>query len=262
MDDRTLAWSLQRIARQDDEDWSRVEAELARTAGCPPLTRHRAATLRHDWSEEEWSHVKHCASCQRTCEAVRRAVWHPPPQALFGYVTERLGEEDFTEVRYHLEDDACLRCQRLIRSRWLDLVAAALREGRRSAQSIGEMLEHSLSSFTPLPLEARFAAVEEERLFRVREELPGGLAVTLRRTDRGKLVVEVQTSGLTEAGRTVHVEIMGERESLTATVILAARGERCTGRHVFGVFADLLPTLGRNCLLFAVLTDDRLTNGT
>ena len=137
-----------------------------------------------------------------------------------------------------------MRCDRLRRSGMVRSAAAALREGRRSTQNVEDWLERAAVVSTPLPAKVGTFAASDRGPFRVRVEAPGGLVTVVRQTDRGLLVVEIESTDLSHEGQRVHIEILGEGEPLEVTLVLRIDGNRCIARHTVGHYSDLAPRLG------------------
>ncbi|HSH61044.1 MAG TPA: hypothetical protein VK988_15675 [Acidimicrobiales bacterium] len=68
--------------------------------------------------------------------------------------------------------------------------------------------------------------------------------------------MHLQSEDPADAGRTVDVEVTGDRKSLEASVVLQRRRNRCEGRHIFGPLTELRPSLGGSCALVCVFRDD------
>lgn len=222
-----------------------------RTPGCPSLPRLLSATP-GDLSPSEQAHTTACPYCQKV---IAMAWRHECPRlgALVAHLAGRSEAE--AAMREHLDEDRCQRCLRLARSPLIRSAAATLRESRRSVQSLEAWLERAAAVSARLPARVGTFAALDKGPFRVRVELPGGLAIVVRQTDRGVLVAEVESADLRHEGRRVHVEILGEGEPLVADLILRAEGGRCSGRHTFGHLSDLANDLGTSCEVLAALDD-------
>jgi hypothetical protein len=161
-----------------------------------------------------------------------------------------------TAMREHLEQDRCQRCLRLRRSPLLQSAAVTLRAGQRSLHGFEAWLEEAVVLTARLPVGAGTFAAFDAGPFRVRAESPGGLATVVRETDRGLLVVEIESADPRHEGRTVHVEILGEGAPLEVDLVLGAEEGRCIARHTVGHFSDLAARLGTSCEVLAVLPGD------
>jgi hypothetical protein len=237
--------------KEREERYARERAE------CLPLPRFRAVLLRGDWTAAEQEHIRGCAYCQKTREKVRQSLWHPTLWQMLLHNQGMLSGDEAPAVRHHLEDDACSRCQRLSQSPWLQALGAMVQAGQRTQeQAQAMMMKATVTAFAPLPAPVGAFDPETRPPFQLRTESEDDvLTVTVRETDEGDLVVHVQTPDPEQAGRTVHVEVLGEGEPLTADVVLEAQGERgCAGRHVFGRFAELAQRLGADCAVLAAFT--------
>lgn len=220
------------------------------------------------------AHVSACSFCQK----LLAMAWRLECPGT-GLVLMHLGRASPISMAMveHVERDGCRRCLRLTNSRLLRTVATRLQttsgdgstrevDRYRAAAGFG-LLPAMAGVFAPSP----WAATPEEPRgtaraesdggeppwpFRLRLTAPGGMAATLRQTDRDTLVVHLQSRGPSDAGRTVDVEVASEGESLEASVVLHGSGRRCEGRHAFGRMAELRPLLGGSCALVVAFRDE------
>jgi transcriptional regulator with XRE-family HTH domain len=97
---------------------------LTPTTECLSIGRIYEASLRWDWTEEEWKHIRSCARCRDVFNKVSEKVWHPSLRQLFDYVVEnRLAESEKLDIRYHLEEDRCKACTLIVEGILKPLVA-------------------------------------------------------------------------------------------------------------------------------------------
>lgn len=238
------------VADEDRRELDRWHAELGPADACPSLIRHRRAALRHDWGPKERLHVDTCRRCQRTRENVVSALWHPDLDTLVGRLSGGLSGDDAAAVEHHLNDDQCQSCLRLLRSPWLQGVVR-----RARAREVRQL--HAVAC-AELPRAVGQFATGTRPPFHLRAVASGGdLVVTLRETDQGQLVVHVEAPRAQEDGQTVRVELLGDGDPVVADVEMrAVEGEPgCIGRHAFGPFVDLVPSLRPAVALLAVLAE-------
>jgi hypothetical protein len=214
------------------------------------------------WQDQEREHVRQCGSCARLVEGMERAIPHPSWWQLLLRRLGRLSADEALVLRYHLEDGQCQRClRRLGQSVWLRTLAGLLDSGQRTLDQVRALAEGVASAAGSLRLAGDFSA-ETQAPFHLHAARPDkSLTVTVRRIDEGtsggRLVVTVRTPRADWAGRTVHVEILGKGEPLTAAVVLDRCDEAgCAGQYRFPEpYAVLAPRLGDAPDLTAALTD-------
>jgi hypothetical protein len=249
---------LAALAEQERKDLAPSNGAWTPTPACPPLPRFLTAVLHEDWSAEEQAHKKGCRYCQAMEERTRHNMWHPTVAQLFGQLVGRLPEDDARDVSYHLAEDNCRSCQRLMHSPWLATLAAVVRAGSRTWEEVRALLDGAVAVAGPLPAAGGAFDTAPTRLpFQLRVSQPdGSLTVTVRETPEEELRVHVETPNVAWAGRTVHVEVLGEEEPLTADFVLEPwDGRGCDGQYTFGKFHDLAPRLGAGCTVFAVASE-------
>jgi hypothetical protein len=235
------------------DDWGPVPTQHGlHTLRCPSLARLLSTSAWGVLSCEE-PHVATCPYCQKVLAMAWR--YECPSVAFVVFDMADMSPAE-AAIREHLEQDGCVRCQRLLRSGLVRSAAAALREGRRSLQSVEDWLKRTVVVGTRLPAKAGTFAASNPGPFRVRVESPGGLVTVVRQTDRGLLVLEVESADLRHEGKRVLVEILGEGEPLEVSLVLRTDGERCIARHTVGHLSDLAPRLGSSCEVLADLRDD------
>jgi len=254
MTEREVMQLLRAVHKLDiEEQEKRIATERA---NCLPFTRARALVLDPTlWTENERSHLDTCRYCARLIETIERNI-HPSLRALFLWQLKKLSGDEAQVVQYHLESDRCRRCLRLTQSLWLQGLVEAVKTGQRTLAQL-EALPIVVSNTTPLPAPVPAFAPKLRPPFHIRSESQdGSLVVTVRETDEGELVAYVETPNRELFGRKVNLELLGERETLTAEVTFDFQHERgCVGQHSFGQFAELAPRLGRDFQVFAVLTE-------
>lgn len=260
------AWEVERPRMQHRD----------RTPDClslPALDR----ALTSGFTTGERVHVTACSFCQKViamvwrleCPSLTLVLLHLAPSSpVSGAMAE------------HLERDGCRRCQRLTGSRVVKVIVDRL--GQCAASLEGVDVPGAAADFGFLPAAVgAFAsppwvpAVEDAEgipvgeadeqgspwPFRLRAKVETGMTAILRQTDRDTLVVHVQSANPVDAGRSVHVEVAGEYQSLEASVLLERRGRRCEGRYTFGRLADLRPQLGGSCALVVAFADQARGRG-
>ncbi len=224
-----------------------------KTPQCPSLPRF-AVALREGWTPEEREHVSECRYCQK----IIAMEWRIQCPSLLSLILHLAGAcPDKQAMQYHL--DECQRCLRLTQSPWLQGLAALVQAGQRMQAQVEAMLNAVVTAFASLPAPVGAFAPTTRPPFQLRAmSEDGSLIVTLRETDEGELVVHVKTLDPQQAGRIVHVEVIGKGEALTAEVVLQPQGEHgCAGRHTFGKFSELASRLGADCAVLAALTEQR-----
>lgn len=159
--------------------------------------------------------------------------------------------------RQHIEEGQCIRCNQLLKSPWLQAIGGLLRVGKATQEQVRSRVEAAISVFTPLPAPVGTFAPVTRAPFQLRATDPaGGLTAILRETSSGDLVVTVESSDITHAGRRVHVEAIGVNEQLIADIVLDPQGENlCAGRCTLGRFEDLIQQLGSDCALLLALVE-------
>ncbi len=252
-----VAEAVGRLTAEDLRQVSALEAQ-GEISECPPLTRHRRAVLRHDWSSEELRHLERCTRCTRTAATTESAVWHPTSGSLARNLAHRLTTDDRSRVEHHLADDGdgCVLCGRLSASRWLGDLAAQLRDPGQPLPLDDAVPDRSAVACGEMPFAVGHFATDTRPPFHLRAVASrGDLVVTLRETDQGQLVVHVESPHKGDKGQMVRVELLGGGEPVIVDIELAAvEGEAgCIGRHAFGPFSELVPRLRPAVTLLAVL---------
>jgi hypothetical protein len=232
-----------------------------RTLDCLSLPALDDVTTR-GFTEPQLLHVPMCPFCQRLlamawrleCPGIRLLLVHLRPPSPVG--------EAMLE---HIETDGCRRCQRLVGSRLLRALPA---RSQRATRGDADRVDVAAAfGFLP-PVVGSFAAPawpitaeptsdgpgpptddESPWPFRLRTSTPGGIAATLRQTDRDGLVLHLRSNDPADDGRTVDVEVVGDGGRLEASVVLRSSRGRCEGSHGFGRLHDLRPLLGGSCAI-------------
>jgi hypothetical protein len=214
------------------------------------------------WQDPDREHVRQCPACARLVEGMERALPHPSWWQLLLWRLGRLPEDEARGLRYHLEDGQCQRCLRRIgQSVWLRTLAGLLESGQRTLEQVRALAEGVAAAAGSLRLAGEFSTETRAPLHLHAARPDKSLAVTVRRVDEGtsegRLVVTVRTPRAEWAGRTVHVEILGKCEPLTAAVVLGRCDEAgCAGQYRFPEpYAVLAPRLGDAPEVMAALTD-------
>lgn len=207
------------------------------------------------------AHAAACDFCLHQLAEIGRLVkpWHPALMQLLLHMLGRLEDVDAEAVTVHLEKDRCQRCLRFTQFLMLRTLAEAVKAGQRKVAEAEASLKAAVTAFAPLPAQVGAFDRTTRPPFQLRaQNEDGSLTVVLRETDEGELVVHVQTPDPQNAGKTVHVEVIGKEKSLTAEVVLQSQGEYgCAGRHTFGEFSELAPRLGVDCAVLAAFTEQR-----
>ena len=237
------------------DDWGPAPTQhRLRTPQCPSLARLLSTSAKGLFSGER-AHVMACPYCQK----VLAMAWRYECPGVGLVVSDLAGVSPVeAAMQEHLEQDGCVRCRRLRRSGLVRSAVAGLREGRRSVEGLEAWLERTVVVSARLPAGAGSFAAFDRGPFRVRVESPGGLVTIVRRTDRGLLVVEIESANLQDEGKRVHVEILGEGEPLEVDLFFGNEGGRCIARHTVGRFSELAPGLGTSCEVLAAICDDEL----
>ncbi len=148
MDEEALARLYLALATGGLANWDRVEDELLPGPHCLSLARWRTALLREDRTKAEAAHVRDCRYCQQTEAQVRRELWHPSTVQLFWQALGLSGGEDEEDVAYHLQQDRCQRCLRLLTLLEADRLLKGLAEQMRAGvQETSRRLREALESW-------------------------------------------------------------------------------------------------------------------
>lgn len=148
MDEEALARLYLALVTGGLANWDRVEDELLPGPHCLSLARWRTALLREDRTEAEAAHVRDCRYCQKTEAQVRRKFWHPSTVQLFWQALGLSGGEDEEDVAYHLQQDRCQRCLRLLTLLEGDRLLKGLAEQMHAGvQEASRRLRESLESW-------------------------------------------------------------------------------------------------------------------
>lgn len=182
-----LVWWGQKVNEEIAAELQKHTA-LVPTPDCPSLDRLYQAPLRWDWQKEERNHVRQCAYCKGMVAKLRSRLWHPSFAQLWQYATYGdLSLEEIMDIRYHLEQDQCRRCQFLV-DRVLMPIAAIQGVPTRAV-----LYKHPPQRFTPAILLGAavpapvalgvtgFAGEREEQV----EVVEGDFRARLQREDRG-----------------------------------------------------------------------------
>lgn len=237
-----------------DDILQRLQEE---TANCPPLLRLQIAELRGELTEEERRHIASCRYCQITQRKVHE-LCHPTLWELLLYIADELPEDKAQYVRYHLKREGCYGCRKLLDSPWLRRFAEAVRTGKRTTEQVKKYLEELRviwGGVEPLPMPIASFAPRDRTPFHQRVEQPD-VAITLHEAaDTGELLAFVEARDETLFNHTVHVELLGENERLTADVLLNRRlaDGRCIGSHSFGAFKECADNLGNRYQIIAII---------
>jgi hypothetical protein len=257
MTDRELMQLLRAFHEIEVEE---IEADLARKrASCLSLIRARALVLNPRlWTKVEREHVAGCDSCSRLAERLERGVLHPSLWTLVRWSGGVLVDGEARTIQDHLEKDECQRCCRLLESAWLRALVELVKAGHANLKEAHGLTDAVVSPLAPLPAPiGAFAATTRSPFLLEAGQAESAFSAALRETDDGELMLHIKTPDPALAGRTVHVEILGESEPLTATVPLKAEvGDGCSGQQTFGRFDEVAAQLGKDCVCLAVLTGD------
>lgn len=202
-------------------------------------------------TEEEERHIHGCRRCGRLVAACRQEAVHPSLWHLARFRLGRLGEADDEAARRHLDEDECRRCAKL---RLSDLMKKLVGRARRDDPVAKDLAERTVVGEGSVPaLVGAFASSPTN--FEIDAGEPdGAFMVTLAEID-GALEAEARTRDLSQAGKKVTIEVLGEEVNLAAHVVLEAGGDMATATHRFGSFKDLAPRFGRQVVIL-VAPDD------
>jgi hypothetical protein len=252
MNDRNLMRVLRAVQALDVQD--APKQHRLRTPQCPPLT-HFPVGMRKGWQPEEREHVTGCAYCQR----VTALAWRAECPSLFPlalYLEDMCLDQRAME--FHLEKDRCARCRRLHQSLLFKEMAAPLRMGQRGIEQVRRQMEGAVTGSAALLAPGGKCdtgpARQPFQLTAARAD--GSLTVTLRETPQGNLALYVKTPDRTLAGHQVRVTILGQREVLPPVDLKLELWEGgCDAQHTLGLFRDLAPCLGADCVLLATMVE-------
>jgi RNA polymerase sigma-70 factor, ECF subfamily len=188
--------------------------------------------------------------------AAQPAPTHPPVVALLLWRLGELPVHAAEALRRHVEalSGMCRRCRQLANSAWAKEInlsepatlVAIWRTLRPAAVA---------SASLPAPVGA-FEPVARPPFRLMCSNADNTLAVHLRETDDGELVAEVYTPHVGYADRVVSLEILGRHGALRSEVQFTERdADGWTGRCRFGRFAELLPQLGTDMSVLAVVRE-------
>lgn len=245
MDDDRLV-ELIKAAR--DLDIEEFEARMSSTrADCLLPSRAYALTLNPKAiSDAEESHIDGCDHCRRLLERAKEEVAHAPLSMLIGKLTGRLDAASEQTLAYHLDSEACQRCNRLVSSKLLGTLAK-LKDAVKTLQSAG-------AADRPLPaLAAAFADEAPDESLGLSLDLEGDIKVRLRVTrDTSELKVHVTGPPASE-GQVVEVEVIGDAGSLGVhQITLGSDIGEAYGEASFGAASEARKSLGTAVVLLAM----------
>lgn len=223
-------------------------------SSCLSLARIRLLVLNPARrTKEESIHLDNCHACSCLLEVMSDELAHPSWWALIQWGLGRLDADKVQAMDYHLKTGECQRCLRLTESAWLKGLVKLAEVG----VDIQSRLNEAVGGFRLLPTPALAAATSEREPFELRVVHPDNLlTVTLRETDQGDLVAEVETPDIGRAGRRVHVEVVGAKEAIDPRELqLEARKKGCFGQVSFGRYDDMKDRLGAECAVLVSLLD-------
>jgi hypothetical protein len=146
MDKVGLSKLLLSLASANSDSVEQSAGVASPTASCLPLSRVRTAFLRESWSEQESQHLASCTYCRQSEQQARSLVWHPSLVHLFWHARQLLCDND-TDVKHHLERDACRRCLRLAAVLGMDRLLVRLAgQIRQRVASAANRLGRALAS--------------------------------------------------------------------------------------------------------------------
>jgi hypothetical protein len=82
--------------------------------GCLGIPVLRTGLLHNQWSEASQRHLRRCPSCQQALARLRERLWHPSLLTLFRHAWKQGDPPSEADVVFHLTEDRCVRCQRLV----------------------------------------------------------------------------------------------------------------------------------------------------
>jgi hypothetical protein len=235
------------------------------TDDCPPLPRFVAAALDPRlWNAEEKQHMEGCPFCQKALAMSERKALHPRPLALLQWHLGRLTGQEAEVIEGHIQQDHCLKCERLMQSRWFQAAAAVARTGEAAWEQVQKKLEMTPVLLGVLP--QRTAALSFANTAHAPFRWSGewneeGMRIRLieeqkwtKDSEPGDLVAIVD-AGAEHAGRGLHLEITGESmqdDPLECDFVLAAGDDGTSGaRYNFGPFSSVADRLGSTPVLIA-----------
>jgi hypothetical protein len=248
-----LLRAVRRVEMQELGQWLARERK-----DCVDFMRARQIALNPDAATpEENAQIARCPHCARLLKQLQEGLAHPSLWSLVRWSAKCMDGEDAKGMAWHVNDDACRRCNRLLRSSVVLGLAAALRQGTRTAEQVRALADAAVGIMATLPAPAGAFAAEDQAPHLARQErCDGGLVVSVR-DSAGELAVSVSSPGQALDGKKVAVEVIGEKESLTGELTLRSQGSAgCGGRVVFGSFSEAVMKLGMDYFALAVPEDD------
>jgi hypothetical protein len=187
MDDAALTKLYIALAAPEGET-EPLEGVLLPTPDCLSAARMRDALVREDWTASEELHRRPCPFCLRTEAQLKAHLWHPPLPALFSYARGQATSEDQADLAFHLEQDHCARCLRLVSFFQMDRHLLRLAEQvRRKVPGAVKRLGHLLTNLqvvheylTSQTIPAQFSTAVRSQLSELyleRQHVPEGTYV-------------------------------------------------------------------------------------
>ncbi len=188
---------------------------------------------------------------------MKAGLTHPSLWSIVRWLAGVAEGDEAKGMRWHMEDDGCQRCNRLARSVAVRSLAEELRTGARTAEQVKVLADSAVGMLVPLPAEPGTFAPEEQAPYLVSQQREnGGLKVSVRDTTAGELAAMVSAVGQTMDGKKVWVELVGDKETLSAEVTLHSQGSAgCGGRATWPI-SQVLARLGMDCFALAIPEED------
>jgi hypothetical protein len=190
-------------------------------------------------------------SSERSFSKTRPAGFDDRHVSILSLVKLKLGTLDTTErsaTVAHVE--GCWQCERVMRSAWMKTIITGVEIGRRTIEQVQEVAEFALFKAGQIPAPSLdYARREEPKLpFAARFE-QGTLTATLEETDGGELFVRISTRDVRLNDHIVHLEIVGETDTLQANLRLEKIGNYYQGVHYFEDYRDRITEFGTVVIL-------------
>lgn len=176
---------------------------------------------------------------------------HPSLARLVLLKAGLLSKADAPDVYSHVED-GCGQCSRLLASSWLRAAAAAVVGGAVTVEWLARMGPGPLLWRVHVPADSMSYADTDEHEPAFSARFGGAdFSVVLEEMESDELFVRVAARGGAPESRRVHVEIIGEAQTLQAELELEDEGGVWAGVHYFQGFGEAKGKLGAATVLVA-----------
>jgi hypothetical protein len=251
VNDQELMKLLRAARRAEMQEFSQWLA--AERKDCVSIVRARKIALNPAAATpEERAQIARCPHCARTIEQFGQGLTHPSLWSLVRWAAGLCESDEAKGMAWHVNDDACRRCNRLLRSAAVRGLAALLKRGTRAAEELESLADAAVGVLASMPAAAGAFATEPQQPHAAsaqRED--GGLRVSVRDTPAGELQATVSAPGQDMDGKKVWVELVGEKDSLSGEVTLRSQGPAGCGGRVAWPLGEALARLGRDYLAVA-----------